>query len=437
MPNPGLEAVIYEVFVRAYGPEGSFAEVEVGLERVQSLGVNTIWLMPIHPTGEVKRKGSLGSPYSIKDYFAIDPALGTPDDFKSLVQAVHRRGMKIIMDAVCNHTSCDSVLLKEYPEYFKRDKKGKFMTVNPEWTDVYDLDYGNPGTREYMSNMLEYWVREFNIDGYRCDVAGLLPIDFWEEAIPRVNKLKMGLLWLAEGDEAFLHPAFHLTYDGVVYKILRDILKGKKNAFALVAEMHDQMNGFPKSSAKMRFIENHDRVRAAALAGDMRTLEKLVAMYTMMRGAVLVYNGQESGLEETPSLFDPVTLEWDKGSSEVEALYRHFLEKRSSPLLMYGESQVLPVDNPNIYGFIRRTEEEWLLVLINFGENPEKVVLALDGTLPEGIELVGEISGRKKTKFPVRGGKIFIEVDTYLIMRGISRMSVGLAPKWLVGPKKS
>ncbi|MCD6309382.1 MAG: alpha-amylase [Candidatus Eremiobacteraeota bacterium] len=436
MPDLGLEAVIYEVFVRAYGPEGTFGEVEVDLDRIKDLGINTIWLMPIHPVGEKNRKGSLGSPYSIRDYFAIDPALGTASDLKGLIRAAHRRGIRVIMDAVCNHTSQDSVLIEEHPEYFKRDKKGNFTTVNPDWKDVYDLDYSNPETREYMINMLEYWVREFNIDGYRCDVARLLPIDFWEEAISRVNKIKTGLLWLAEGDEADLHPVFHLSYNGESYRILKDIMKGDKKPIDLAEELQCQINTFPSNFAKLRFIENHDQMRSAALAGDIPTLEKLIVLYSLMRGSVLVYNGQEVGLKDRLSLFEPTRIEWDKGDETIFDTYRYFLEKRRSHLITHGDMQILHPQSPGILGYIRRTSEEWLLVLVNFGKKPEEVVLALDGTLPEGIELVGEMKGRKKARFPVHSGKIFTEVETYLILRGTSRIAIGLAPKWLLRPRK-
>src|SRR5256714_1135284 len=172
------DGVIYEIFPRNFSPQGNFNGVTAQLERLKELGVTILWLMPIHITGEEKKKGTIGSPYAVRDYYSINPDYGTKDDLKRLIAESHRRGMKVIIDIVANHTSWDSVMMKT-PEFYRRDQSGKILSPY-DWTDVAALNYENAKLRQYMTEMLVYWVREFNLDGFRCDVAGEVPTDFWE-----------------------------------------------------------------------------------------------------------------------------------------------------------------------------------------------------------------------------------------------------------------
>ena len=183
--------VIYEIFARAYTKDDgkAFAEIKKDLERLKELGVNAVWFMPIHPTGEKNRKGTLGSPYSIRDYYAIDPALGTAGDFRDLVKRAHELNMLVIMDMVLNHTSTDSVLAREHPDFFIQKDGHPYRKVDA-WTDIYDLNYDNGQLVDYIIAMMKYWVSEFDIDGFRCDVAGLVPINFWVKARSDLNGIK-------------------------------------------------------------------------------------------------------------------------------------------------------------------------------------------------------------------------------------------------------
>ncbi|HEX6637975.1 MAG TPA: alpha-amylase family glycosyl hydrolase, partial [Steroidobacteraceae bacterium] len=187
------DAVVYEIFPRAFSKEGNFKGIVPQLDRLKELGVTVIWLMPIHPVGKLKAKGTLGSPYAVRDYDAVNPEYGTGDDLKQLVAAAHRRGMKVFIDIVINHTAWDSVLMAKHPEWFTHDASGNIIPPNPDWVDVADLDWSQPGLRQYMTEMLVRWLREYDLDGFRCDYASGVPTDFWEALRPELDKVRPGL----------------------------------------------------------------------------------------------------------------------------------------------------------------------------------------------------------------------------------------------------
>ena len=196
--------MIYEVFPRVFSPQGNFQGVIAQLDRLKELGVTVLWLMPIHPQGELKAKGSLGSPYAVRDYDAINPDYGTADDLKKLVDAAHRRDMKVFIDIVANHTAWDSTLIKQHPDWYRRDAAGQIVPPNPDWVDVAQLDYAKPALREYMSGMLVRWLRDYQLDGFRCDYAIGVPRDFWESVRPQLDRVRPGLAFMAEADDPAL-----------------------------------------------------------------------------------------------------------------------------------------------------------------------------------------------------------------------------------------
>src|ERR687883_1176110 len=189
------DGVIYEIYPRAFSQQGNFNAITARLDELKDLGVTIIWLMPIHPIGQEKKKGTIGSPYAVRDYYAINPDYGTAGDLKRLVREAHARGLKVIIDIVANHTSWDSVLMK-HPEFYKRDDKGN-ITYPYDWYDIAALNYGNQQLRRYMTDMLKYWIREFDLDGFRCDVAGEVPTDFWERARAELEKIKPDIVMIA------------------------------------------------------------------------------------------------------------------------------------------------------------------------------------------------------------------------------------------------
>ena len=328
--------VIYSVFVRCHTPEGTFEVVRRDLPRIRALGADIIWLMPIHPIGEVQRKGTLGSPYAIRDYRAVNPEYGTEDDFRLLVREIHRLGMRCIIDVVYNHTSPDSVLVREHPEWFYCRPDGRFGNRVGDWTDIIDLDYSQPGLWDYQIETLKYWAQY--VDGFRCDVAPLVPLDFWLRARAEVETVRPGCLWLAESvdpdfitalrgqgfgclSDSQLFQAFDLCYDYDTYHTFRGCLTGQ-NALADYARDVDRQEFiYPDNYVKLRFLENHDQPRAAFLLPDERALENWTAFSFFQKGAALVYAGQEAGCVHLPSLFDRDPVDWS-GPDRSESIRR-------------------------------------------------------------------------------------------------------------------
>lgn len=321
--------VIYSVFVRNHSPEGTFEGVRRDLDRIAALGVDIIWLMPIHPLGEVKRKGTLGSPYAIRDYRAVNPEYGTLEDFRRLVDGIHERGMKCIIDVVYNHTSPDSVLAHEHPEWFIRDAQGAPMPRVADWSDVVDLDYSASGALwDYQIDTLKMWAGI--VDGFRCDVAPMVPLDFWLRAREEVARVRPGCIWLAESVEplfiaynrangtpclsdAELYRAFDLCYDYDTANAYLAALRDAQKLAPYAAAVNTQEGIFPENYVKLRFLENHDRPRAGFLIPSLTALESWTAFNYFQRGAALVYAGQERAAKHLPSLFERDTIDLEHG----------------------------------------------------------------------------------------------------------------------------
>lgn len=324
--------MMYQVFVRNFSAEGTFKKVEEELDRIKALGADVIWLMPIHPIGKVKRKGTLGSPYAISDYRAVNPEFGTLDDFKSLVAAVHDRGMRCIIDVVYNHTSPDSVLSREHPEWFYHKPDGSFGNRVGDWSDIIDLDYSNKELWRYQIDTLKYWAQW--VDGFRCDVAPLIPIAFWEQARAEVEEVRPNAIWLSESVEpefimylrscgltahsdCEIYRAFDLSYDYDCYGEFKDFLYGKGSLQAYADAVNRQEYTFPDNYVKLRFLENHDQTRARFFLPDISTLKSMTAFMFFQKGMALVYCGQEMALPHLPNLFDKDTVDWN-GAEAVD-----------------------------------------------------------------------------------------------------------------------
>ena len=325
--NPAQNQVIYSVFVRNHTKEGTFAALEADLARIRSLGVDWVWLMPIHPIGERNRKGSLGCPYAIRDYRAVNPEYGDRASLEHLVDAIHAAGMRCMIDVVYNHTSPDSVLLAEHPEYFWRTPEGTPGNRVGDWTDIVDLDYGVPGLWDYQVETLCQWARV--VDGFRCDVASFVPVGFWKRAREEVERVHPGFVWLAEtvhrsfsrairargmycGRDGELFEAFDVEYDYDVQETFADYLAGRASLAHLLDLLDYQEFAYPASACKMHFLENHDLPRIASVLGG-HSLENLSALVFLLRGATLLYAGEERCLTHQPSLFDRDTIAWSEG----------------------------------------------------------------------------------------------------------------------------
>jgi glycosidase len=322
--------VIYSVYVRNHGPGGTFSDVEEDLPRIRSMGADAVWLMPIHPIGKDGRKGTLGSPYSISDYRGVNPEYGTRGDFGRLIERSHALGMKVMIDVVYNHTSRDSALLREHPEFFHMDAEGKPVSTVPDWSDVIDLRHPDERLSGILIDCLAEWAR-FGVDGFRCDVASLVPLRFWRAAREAVASVKPGVLWLAESvhaafvshrrsrgltglSDAELYSAFDITYDYDLWGIQQAAMAGVIPARDYLEMLRFQEAMLPAGAVKLRFTENHDQARTFAIIPDAERAKAWTAFAAFNRGAFLMYAGQEAGCRHTPSLFERDPVEWgDRG----------------------------------------------------------------------------------------------------------------------------
>ncbi len=370
------DGVIYEIFPRAFSARGDFKGVTARLDELKSLGVNILWLMPIHPIGQEKKKGTIGSPYAVRDYYSINPDYGTKEDLRQLVSEAHRRGMKVIIDIVANHTSWDSVLMKE-PDFYTRDKSGKILPPVPDWADVADLNYDNPRLRDYMIEMLRFWVKEYDLDGFRCDVAGFVPTDFWERARTELEKTKRDIVMLAEWHSPdLLVKAFDLDYSWPLHSALTEVMMGQKPTVALREAWREEREQFPKNSLHMRFSDNHDERRALSRFGERGALAASALIFTL-DGVPMLYNGMEVGDNAesgAPALFERLPIFWQIGERRPEftRFYRQMIAlRRAHEALSRGELEwVRNSDEARVTTYLRRTRDEEILVAINFSNQP-------------------------------------------------------------------
>ncbi|MCR5826295.1 MAG: alpha-amylase [Oscillospiraceae bacterium] len=311
--------VIYSVYVRAHTAEGTFNAVANDLSRIRALGVDCIWFMPIHPIGIKGKKGSLGCPYANRDYRNVNPAYGTLADFKHLCDAIHEMGMQVMIDVVYNHTSPDSVLWTEHPEFFYRRADGSPGNHVGEWTDVIDLDYGVRALWDYQIETLTQWATL--VDGFRCDVASFVPVDFWKRARAAVEAVHPGFIWLAEtvhrafgaycrsigmysARDTEVYEAFDIEYDYDIRDAFERVLRAEAPLSQWTDLLEFQEAVYPANYNKLRFLENHDQPRIASLVHDEGRLINYTAMLYFLKGTTLLYAGQEWCNERLPSLFE-------------------------------------------------------------------------------------------------------------------------------------
>jgi glycosidase len=372
-------AAIYCVYLRSFSPEGTFAALEQRIPELKQLGVNIIWLMPIHPVGIKNRKGMLGSPYSVRDYYSTNPEFGSIVDFQKLLATVHKNKMKLIIDLVANHTSWDSKLMIQHPEWFTKDSTGKIIAPNTDWTDVADLDYSKPGLRNYMMEMMEWWVKDIGIDGFRCDVSEMVPLDFWEEARERLNKIKP-VMMLSEGSLPEQHlKAFDITYSWNLYDILDQLLTGKKSARTLDTLLNSESKQFPNNSLRLRFNTNHDKNAWDAPAVTKFGLDGLkltTVLINTFPGIPLLYNGEEVANDKKLSLFEKVDIDWSK-SHEMDTVWRTLFKLRKDhKSIARGSFVKVPTsDDKNIYSFIRTEGNDKVLVVLNLSTKEQPVTM--------------------------------------------------------------
>ena len=370
------ESTIYELYPRAFSASGDFNGITARLDELKELGVNVLWLMPVQPIGEKLRKGTLGSPYAIRDYYAINPEYGTTNDFKRLVTEAHARGLRVILDIVANHTAWDNVMMKR-PEFYKQDANGKVIPPVADWSDVAGLNYENAALRDYMVAMLKYWVKEFDVDGFRCDVAYMVPTTFWEQARAELDKLKPDLIMLAEASKPeLLVNAFDLDYSWPLHGTLNKVLLEGAPASELRRSWEESQRQFPRGALHLRISDNHDEARAVARFG-IRGALAAAALTFALDGVPLIYNGMEAGdatESGDPALFEKMPVFWkSKERPPLRETYRDLvrLRKQFAPL---RNDRVVWLRNSNeadLVSIMRLDEKDELVILINLSNRPQ------------------------------------------------------------------
>lgn len=339
--------VIYSVYVRNYSEEGTFAAVERDLDRIRSLGVDILWFLPIYPIGKAKRKGTLGSPYAIADYRRVNPELGTMEDFRHLVEEIHKRGMKCMLDIVYNHTSPDSYLAKHHPEYFYRTPEGTMGNRVGDWGDVVDLDYNSKDLWDYQIDTLKMWAEL--VDGFRCDVAPLVPLAFWQKAREEVSRVNPECIWLSESVEpefivelrgrgmtalsdSEIFQAFDLCYDYDIHKFFRSYLRGEVSLGRYAEAVNMQESMYPANYVKLRYLENHDQDRAQAIIPSSEALINWTAFMYFQKGTALLYAGQENRNQKRPDLFEKDVICLD-GKQDISGLLKQLYQIKKIPVV--------------------------------------------------------------------------------------------------------
>lgn len=413
-------ATIYQLNTRQFSTAGTFSAAEAELPRLKALGVDIIWLMPIHPIGEQNRKGTLGSPYSVRDYYDVNPEFGTKEDLRRFVKAAHDQGLYIILDWVANHTAWDNPMRMQHPEWYERDYKGDFRpTPWWDWSDIIDLDYSQPGVREYMTDALKYWVREFDIDGYRCDVAGFVPVDFWNNVRRELDAIKPVFL-LAEWESRDLHAeAFDMTYAWSWREAVHDVVNGNATLDRLFSYYSWRESAYPVEAYRMTFVSNHDSNAWEATQfeafGD--GLEPAIVLSVIGDGMPLLYNGQEAGNTKRLAFFEKDPIDWQP--HPIGELYRKlFALKKQNTALWNGASGATMIRVWNsapekVLSFVRGNARDKVFAVINFSAEPQTVSFSdapYAGRYREYFS--GErvdISERSELALPAWGYRIFVQ----------------------------
>ncbi|MGK4568723.1 alpha-amylase family glycosyl hydrolase [Flavobacterium sp. 3HN19-14] len=388
-PDWSKNATIYEVNVRQFTPEGTFKAFEAHLPRIKAMGIDIIWLMPIHPIGVEKRKGTLGSEYSVKDYFGVNPEFGNKDDFKHLVDKIHEMGMHVIIDWVANHSAWDNPLAKEHPDWYSKTPEGHFQpTPWYDWDDVIDFDYDKPELRKYMTSALVYWVKDFNIDGYRCDTAGFIPTDFWDNARAEMDAVKP-VFMLAEWEARDLHKlAFDMTYSWTLFDKMTAVTRDKKSIDGLVEYMAHDVSTFPRDGYRMLFTDNHD-MNSWNNNMDFNFgagLEASMVLCGTINGMPLVYGGQEAGLARSLKFFDKDQIDWSK--FPYTPLFTKLFELKHKNHALWNGSEggvMIRIYNDKmkqVISFSREKDGDEVIPIVNYSD--KEVTVKLDTKYQKG-----------------------------------------------------
>ncbi len=381
-PDWSKDAVLYELNVRQFSDEGTFKAIEEKIGELDSLGVDVIWFMPIHPIGELNRKGPLGSYYSIKDFRDVNPEFGTIEDFKSLVNKIHDAGMHVMMDWVPNHSSWDNHLAEEHPDWYAQDSAGNFVSPY-DWTDVIQFDWSSTGLQEYMKDALLYWVRDIGIDGFRVDHPHVTPADFWLKARLEMDKVKP-VLMLAENEDRveFFDNGYDINYSWELHHLMNQVAQGEAEASVLHEALMREFEKYPEHAGRLRFITNHDENSWAGTIeerlGDAQ--EAFAVFIYTIPGVPLIYNGQEAGLNKRLKFFERDPIEWH--DSYLREFYTSLNTLKEENPALYngkfgGDFNTLGVTgDDDVYAYFMTRDDNRVVSIINFDDEAAEFVVS-------------------------------------------------------------
>jgi glycosidase len=388
-PEWSRDAVLYQINTRQFTPEGTFAAAAEQLPRLKELGVDILWLMPLQEIGKENRKGGLGSPYSIRDYYSVNPEFGDMDSLKQFVGKAHDLGMYVILDWVANHTAWDNPMRAEHPEWYQRDTEGKLHSPRwTDWSDVITLDYSQPGLRKYMTDAMKFWVEEVGMDGFRCDVAGFVPVDFWNNVRAELDDIRP-VFMLAEWETRDLHAgAFDATYAWSWHDSVHNIAMGKADAGALGIYHYTDENAWPDGTMRMLFTSNHDKNSWDGTQEEMfgDALENAIVLSFVSKGIPLIYNGQEAGDSKQLAFFEKDPIDWRP--HPLNDLFKRLIKlKKSNTALANGRwgADMIKVTNSSpakVFSFVRTNEKDKVFAVFNFSGEAQKV--SFTGNLHQG-----------------------------------------------------
>jgi len=383
LPEWAKNSVIYEVNLRQHTEKGTIEEFTKDIPRLKAMGVDILWIMPIQEIGKLNRKGSMGSYYSIKDYRLVNPEFGKLEDFKNLVETAHENGMYVILDWVANHTAWDHVWMIEHPDFYTKDSLGNNIPPVEDWADVVDLNYDNKEMRKAMIEDMKYWIEETDIDGFRCDVAEMVPTDFWDEAREELDKIKP-VFMLAEAEKPEHHvAAFDMSYSWRLLHGMNLIAKGEKPVTEIDTIMKWEAKNFPEGSIKMRFTTNHDenswngtefeRYGEGALCFS-------VLCYTLP-GMPLLYSGQEAGFDKRLKFFDKDTIIW--GDYKYQDFYTKLNKLKKDNISLWngiygGDFKIIHSKKKSpVFAFVRKKSENEIMAVFNLSDKDAKVEIKI------------------------------------------------------------
>lgn len=383
-PDWSKNANIYEVNIRQYTTEGTINAFRKHLPRLKEMAVDILWIMPVQPIGKKNRKGTLGSYYSIKNYKTVNPEFGTPDDFKALVKEAHELGMYVLLDWVANHTSRDNVWTETNPDFYQKNEQGEFV-IPWDWSDVIALNYDNREMRKSMIEAMRFWVNETNIDGFRCDMAGMVPVDFWNRAREVLDKIKP-MFMLAEDEEviALLAIAFDMNFTWEMHHLMNSVARGEQKASEIWWKYLSYTERFPKEAYRMYFTSNHDENSHSGTAVErMGKGAKAFALLSyLLPGMPLIYSGQETATDKRLEFFEKDKIDWS--AIPLADFYKklNLLKKNNKALwcgTFGGEMHDFNLgQNDNIFVVKREKEGMCVVALLNFTNERQQLVMKND-----------------------------------------------------------